>query len=198
MRFINKTTALFLLFTTVVFAQPKKEKVDGVVGVVGEYVILDSDVDLEFIQLKANGIDTKNITRCELFGKLLEDKLYAHQAIQDSIVVTDQEVNDHMNQQIDAMIEQVGSLDKVIKFYKKKDEEETNTECQAAQAEIEKAGLRVPHDQTSPQARLCRPGSICIAAIARFCEVYLSGFRARNSRVTFVASAILRKARTYR
>ncbi|MGV7107866.1 peptidylprolyl isomerase [Flavobacterium sp. U410] len=124
MRFINKTTALFLLFTTVVFAQPKKEKVDGVVGVVGEYVILDSDVDLEFIQLKANGIDTKNITRCELFGKLLEDKLYAHQAIQDSIVVTDQEVNDHMNQQIDAMIEQVGSLDKVIKFYKKKDEED--------------------------------------------------------------------------
>jgi peptidyl-prolyl cis-trans isomerase SurA len=38
--------------------------------------------------------------------------------------VTDQEVNDHMNQQIDAMIEQVGSLDKVIKFYKKKDEED--------------------------------------------------------------------------
>lgn len=124
MRFINKTTALFLLVTAVVFAQPKKEKVDGVVGVVGDYVILDSDVDLEFIQLKAQGVDTKNITRCELFGKLLEDKLYAHQAIQDSIVVTDQEINDHMNQQIDAMIEQVGSLDKVIKFYKKKDEED--------------------------------------------------------------------------
>ena len=37
MKFTNKTTALFLLFTTVLFAQPKKEKVDGVIGVVGEY-----------------------------------------------------------------------------------------------------------------------------------------------------------------
>ncbi len=124
MKFTNKTTALFLLFTTVLFAQPKKEKVDGVIGVVGEYVILDSDVDLEFIGLKAQGIDTKNISRCELFGKLLEDRLYAHQAIQDSIVVTDQEVNDYMSQQIDAMVEQVGSLEKVIAFYKKKDEED--------------------------------------------------------------------------
>ncbi len=122
MKFINKLFALTLLFTTVTFAQPKKTKIDGVIGVVGEYVILDSDIDLEYIQLKAQGVDIKNITRCELFGKSLEDKLYAHQAIQDSIVVTDQEVTDFMGQQIDAMVEQVGSMDKVIKFYNKKDE----------------------------------------------------------------------------
>ncbi|MEZ4786866.1 MAG: peptidylprolyl isomerase [Flavobacterium haoranii] len=122
MKFINKLFALTLLFTTVTFAQPKKTKIDGVIGVVGEYVILDSDIDLEYIQLKAQGVDIKNITRCELFGKSLEDKLYAHQAIQDSIVVTDQEVNEFMNQQIDAMVEQVGSMEKVIKFYNKKDE----------------------------------------------------------------------------
>lgn len=124
LKFINKPLALLLLVTTSVFAQPKKQKVDGVIGVVGEYVILDSDIDLEYIQLKANGIDTKNITRCELFGKQLEDKLYAHQAIQDSIIVTDQEVNDYMNQQIDAMVEQVGSIDKVVQFYNKKSEED--------------------------------------------------------------------------
>ena len=79
---------------------------------------------LEFIQLKAQGVDIKNITRCELFGKQLEDKLYAHHAIQDSIVVTDEEVYSYMNQQLDAMVEQVGSLDKVVKFYRKKNEEE--------------------------------------------------------------------------
>lgn len=124
LKFISKPLVVLLIATTSVFAQPKKQKIDGVIGVVGEYVILDSDIDLEFIQLKANGIDTKNITRCELFGKQLEDKLYAHQAIQDSIIVTDQEVNDFMNQQIDAMVEQVGSLDKVIQFYNKKDEDD--------------------------------------------------------------------------
>lgn len=125
MKFINRKIflSLFLIATAFSFAQ-KKEKVDGVIAVVGDYIVLDSDVDLEFIQLKAQGIDTKNISRCELFGKQLEDKLYAHQAIQDSIVVTDAEVNSYMNEQIDAMVEQIGGMDKVLKFYKKKNEED--------------------------------------------------------------------------
>jgi peptidyl-prolyl cis-trans isomerase SurA len=125
MKFINKKflLTLFLISTSFSFAQ-KKEKIDGVIAVVGDYIVLDSDIDLEYIQLKAQGVDTKNITRCELFGKQLEDKLYAHQAIQDSIVITDAEVNSYMNEQLDAMIEQVGSLEKVIKFYKKKTEDD--------------------------------------------------------------------------
>ena len=119
--------ACLLLLTTTLFGQATREKVDGVIGVVGDYVILDSDIDLEYIQLKASGVDTNNITRCELFGKQLEDKLYAHQAIQDSIVITDSEVNSYMDQQIDAMVEQVGSLDKVIAFYRKKNMDEFRT-----------------------------------------------------------------------
>ena len=121
MKFINKSilALTLLLSSSVILGQGKKQKVDGVVAVIGDYVVLDSDIDLEFIQLKAQGVDIKNISRCELFGKQLEDKLYAHHAIQDSIVVTDDEVYNFMNQQIDAMVEQVGSLDKVVKFYKK-------------------------------------------------------------------------------
>ena len=53
--------------------------------------------------------------------------MYAHQAIQDSIVITDSEVNSYMDQQIDAMVEQVGSLDKVIAFYRKKNMDEFRT-----------------------------------------------------------------------
>jgi peptidyl-prolyl cis-trans isomerase SurA len=126
MRFTNKNKFLLILFSVsfITFAQPKKQKVDGVIGVVGDYVILDSDIDLELITLKAQGVDIKNITRCELFGKQLEDKLYAHHAIQDSIVVTDAEVNAFLNEQIDAAVEQIGSMEKVVKYYKKKNEED--------------------------------------------------------------------------
>lgn len=126
MKFTNKNTFLLLAFfaTFLTYAQPKKQKVDGVIGVVGDYVILDSDIDLEFINLKAQGIDTKNITRCEMFGKQLEDKLYAHHAIQDSIVVTDMEVNAFLNEQINVAVEQMGSMEKVVKYYKKKSEED--------------------------------------------------------------------------
>jgi peptidyl-prolyl cis-trans isomerase SurA len=57
-------------------------------------------------------------------GKLLEDKLYAHQAIQDSVKVTDAEVKGMMEERLSYMVPQIGSLDKVIKYYKKNTEEE--------------------------------------------------------------------------
>lgn len=127
----NKIALIFALgicaFNTM-YAQPnQKKKIDGVVAVVGDYVVLDSDIDKTFIELKAQGADVKDITRCEMLGKLLEDKLYAHQAIQDSIVVSDAEVNEFMNSQMDQMVEQVGSIEKVIQFYNKKNLEDFKT-----------------------------------------------------------------------
>lgn len=132
MKLINNKVALIfglgLCALNTMYAQPnQKRKIDGVVAVVGEYVILDSDIDKTYIELKAQGVETKDIARCELLGKLLEDKLYAHQAVQDSIVVSDAEVNEFMNGQIDQMVEQVGSMDKVIQFYNKKNVEDFRT-----------------------------------------------------------------------
>ena len=97
-----------------------RNKVDGVVAVVGDYVVLDSDIDMMYKEMQAQNVSTKDITRCELLGKLMEDKLYAHHAIQDSIVVTDADVNETMNQQIDYFVENLGSIDKVVKYFKKK------------------------------------------------------------------------------
>jgi peptidyl-prolyl cis-trans isomerase SurA len=63
-----------------------------------------------------------------MLGKLLEDKLYAHQAIQDSIVVKDEEVKEKMNQQLDYMVEQLKSMENVVKYFKKNTEDEFKTE----------------------------------------------------------------------
>lgn len=123
MKYTNKITALFaflLMVVTTISAQPKKQKIDGVAAVVGDYVVLDSDIDLMMIELRANGISSADVTRCELLGKLLEDRLYAHHAVQDSIVVTDEEVRSFMDEQIGVMVEQIGSMDKVVKYYNKK------------------------------------------------------------------------------
>ena len=125
-KFLNKTSILtfaFLLVSVVTFAQ-KKQKIDGVAAVVGNYIVLDSDIDLMYLELKSQGIDTEKITRCELLGKQLEDKLYAHQAIQDSIVVTDEEINTFMDSQMNTMVEQIGSKEKLFEYYKKKDEQD--------------------------------------------------------------------------
>ncbi|MFV8370368.1 peptidylprolyl isomerase [Flavobacterium sp. LB2R40] len=104
-----------------------KQKIDGVIATVGDYIILDSDIDKSYLEISTQGGSVKDITRCQMLGKLLEDKLYAHQAIQDSIVVTDAEIKGMMEDRLNYMIEQIGSLEKVIQYYKKDSEEEFRT-----------------------------------------------------------------------
>ena len=51
-----------------------KIKIDGVSAVVGDYVILESDVDKTLIDLQSQGVSTK-ILPGAVYGKLMEDKL---------------------------------------------------------------------------------------------------------------------------
>lgn len=130
MNIIKKCNLLIVLLgiTLGVSGQEKKQKVDGVVGVVGDYIILDSDIDKTYLELKGQGIDTKDISRCQMFGKLLEDKLYAHQAIQDSIVISDKEINSKLDEQFNYMVEQLGSPQKVVEYFKKGNEQDLKAE----------------------------------------------------------------------
>ena len=103
-------------------------KVDGVAAVVGDFVILDSDIDKQFAQLEASGVSTKDISRCQLFGKLLEDKLYIHHAIQDSIIINDAEVRSYVDQQLEGFAQQIGSMEKLIAYYNKSSEQDLRDE----------------------------------------------------------------------
>lgn len=96
-------------------------KVDGVAAVIGDYIVLHSDVDKEFLQLKARGVLQSDLpSRCQLFGKLLEDKLYAHHAIQDSLTVNELEMRNNIDDQINAFLEQTnGSMQELLDFYNK-------------------------------------------------------------------------------
>ena len=122
-----------LSFCICAFAQTQKEspirlKIDGVTAVVGDYVILDSDIDKAYVDLQSQGVSTNDITRCSLLGKLMEDKLYAHHAEQDSIEVSTDEINNYVEQTIDYFVQQLGGMDKVLTFYKKKDEQSFRSE----------------------------------------------------------------------
>jgi peptidyl-prolyl cis-trans isomerase SurA len=116
----------FLLFSFLSIAQDNTSvnriKVDGVSAVIGDYVILDSDIDKTLVEMKSQGISTKGITRCQLLGKLMEDKLYAHHAIQDSLEISVEEIYSSVDQIIDNFTQQLGSIEKVLEFYNKEDE----------------------------------------------------------------------------
>jgi peptidyl-prolyl cis-trans isomerase SurA len=104
-----------------------KQKIDGIIATVGDYIVLDSDIDKGYLEIASQGGNTKDITRCQMLGKLLEDKLYAHQAIQDSIIVSDAEVRGMMEERLNYMIQQVGDINKVVEYYKKSSVEEFKT-----------------------------------------------------------------------
>lgn len=102
-----------------------RQKIDGVIATVGDYIILDSDIDKNLIEMANSGNDVSSVTRCQMLGKLLEERMYAHHALQDSIVVSDAEINSSMEEKIGVMLEQSrGSIDDLVKFYKKNSEEE--------------------------------------------------------------------------
>ena len=147
MKYINSklTVAIVAIFCTVSFANAqevikdtvkaktvsfgyKKQKVDGVIATVGDYIVLDSDVDKMFLELSSQGQSVKDITRCQMLGKLLEEKLFAHQAVQDSIIVRDEEVKEKLNEQMAYMLEQLGSEEKVISYFKKSNIDELKAE----------------------------------------------------------------------
>jgi hypothetical protein len=106
-------SALLMLFFNISFSQSSvnsdvvqsKIKIDGVSAVVGEYVILESDVDKTLIDLQSQGVSTQNITRCSLLGKLMEDKLYAHHAEQDSLEVDNNQIYSYVDKTIDYFID---------------------------------------------------------------------------------------------
>lgn len=106
----------------------KMTKLDGIAAVVGDYVILESDIEKTLIDLKSQGASTEDITHCQLLGKLMEDRLYAHQAVQDSLLVSDDQVNATSDRQIQQLASQIGSIEKMLKYYKKADLESFKAE----------------------------------------------------------------------
>ena len=113
---------LILLFCSTLSSQ-QKIKIDGLAAVVGDFIILDSDIDKTLIDLQSQGVATDNLDKCSLLGKLMEDKLYAHHAEQDSLEIDNQQIFNYVDQTIEYFVSQLGDIDKVLEFYKKEDEQ---------------------------------------------------------------------------
>ena len=101
-----------------------RRKADGIAAVIGDYLILDSDITKMREDAESQGLSSGEITNCQLAGRLMENKLYAHQALQDTtIVVSDAEITGMTDQQISRMVSQIGSMEKLLDFYRKEDEQ---------------------------------------------------------------------------
>ncbi len=113
----NIKILLFLLVAGLFTLQAQRTKIDGVAVVVGENIVLDSDIDKfkKEIELRSEG--KVSITNCEMLEELMEQKLLAHHAIIDSVVVSQAEVDDRVNRSVQFFTQEFGSEEKVVEAY---------------------------------------------------------------------------------
>ncbi len=136
----------------------KRIKVDGVAVVVGKNVVLDSDIDKFKKELQQRVEGKIDITDCEMLEELMIQKLIAHHAVVDSIVVTDAEVNGEVQRTIAYFTQQLGAIEKVVEMYGFNDEEDLRKELYNIQKEQllirqERASITEKVDVTPEEVR---------------------------------------------
>ncbi len=109
------------LFAVNTFAQPtpakkKDQKVDGIAAVIGSQIVLESDVERDFLVSKSQGIQVED--KCEFLNDIMMEKMLIDRAKQDTLItVTDDEVNRTLNNQIDDFVSRAGSEQNVLEFF---------------------------------------------------------------------------------
>jgi len=106
-----------LMTITLQVQAQEKVKIDGVATVVGDNIVLDSEIDAfkqELIQQSGGQIE---ITDCEMLEQIMNRKLLAHHAVIDSIVVNEGEIQQQVQRKTDYFTQQLGSPEKMLELY---------------------------------------------------------------------------------
>ncbi len=108
-------TLLSSCIFTVSFAQPKKIVADKIVAVVGNKIVLKSDIDNSLQDMLRQGIEIPPDARCLTLEQSMGIKALVLQAEKDSLPVTEEEVEADIDNQIRYFISQYGSKDELEK-----------------------------------------------------------------------------------
>ena len=93
--------------------QAQNNIIDEVVWVVGDEAILKSEVEAQRLQALYQGQKFNGDPYCVIPEQIAVQKLFLHQAELDSIVVTDNDIIATVDRQINYMIAQLGSKEKL-------------------------------------------------------------------------------------
>ncbi len=115
-----------IVVVTMLFSYPlfSQELIDGIVAVVGDEVILYTDV-VQTAQVYAvqygidpiNEVQEYNRLKEEILENLINDKVLLAKAIEDTITVTDQQVENSLDERIQNLVLQLGSEAEVERYF---------------------------------------------------------------------------------
>ena len=128
--------ALLMLTGSVMYGQD--HVIDEVVWVVGDEAILKSDVEEARMNAQYEGRKFEGDPYCVIPEELAIQKLYLHQAVLDSIEVSESEVLQRVEMMTNQYIQMIGSKEKMEEYFNK-----TATQIREAMRENVKNGLTV-------------------------------------------------------
>lgn len=143
----NLLYILFMTFAPFSLSAQDNVVIDQVVAVVGQNIILESDIENQYYQyrMQSGMISGGSSVRCQMLENLLFQKLLLNQAEIDSIVIQDLQIQQTMDQRLRYFIAQLGSRERFEEYYGKSVEEfkeefrddiEDQLKVEQAQAEI--------------------------------------------------------------
>lgn len=107
---------LVCFFAAHLYAQQIADEVEAVVG---DEIILTSEIETQYYQYLSQGFTQGGEIRCKIMEDLLYQKLLINQAKLDSLEISDQELENELDKRIRYFIHQIGSQEKLEAFYGK-------------------------------------------------------------------------------
>jgi peptidyl-prolyl cis-trans isomerase SurA len=107
--------AFCLIISCAVFAQgPKKVVADKIIGIVGDRIILQSDIKNSILDLIRQGGTVPDNAECIFAEQALVSKILMLQAEKDSLPVTEEEVEAELDQRVRYFINQMGGSQQAL------------------------------------------------------------------------------------
>lgn len=106
-------TSLSLFLAVAVMAQPKPVLAEKIVAVVGDKIVLKTDIDNALLDMQRQGIEAPPNARCLVLEQALGVKALVLQAEKDSLPVTDEEIDADIENRIRYFISQYGSKEEL-------------------------------------------------------------------------------------
>jgi len=97
----------------------QKNNVDKVAAVVGNNIILLSDINQQYTQYLSNGRPADPNVKCMILQQTLTQKLLKQQAEIDSVMVDDSQADDEVNRRMRSMIQRAGGQERLEQFLNK-------------------------------------------------------------------------------
>lgn len=93
--------------------------IDRVVAVVGDYNVLQSDIEGQYLQMQMSSAALEESLKCDIFNFFIEQKLMMNQAKIDSIEVSPATVEQQMEQRLSYFLSQFGSEQEMEEYFNK-------------------------------------------------------------------------------